>query len=319
MEAARSTSRASAPAPVTLVRGDSDVLVSREVARIKAQIFDHAPDAEAEELSAASAESGDLAAHTSPSLFSPQKVLIIWNLAQMSEAFEKDFRVYLEKPPEDVWVIAIHEGGNRGQGLIRAVKAHNYPEVKLDAPKRLHDKVALVTQEVRANRGTIDPAAAQDLVSALGDDLAELLAAASQLTYDSGGTITRDAVHQFYRGRVETKPWDVAQAAGEREFVRSVLLLRQAYSARVSPVVIVAALASEFRLLLKLKSPLVSASELGPSWMADKARRRGRHWGEESLGRALRYIADADAAVKGESRTPESAVELCIMKISRLD
>ena len=52
--------------------------------------------------------------------------------------------------------------------------------------------------------------------------------------------------------------------------------------------------------------------------MLDNSRKRARGWNEEHLGKAIRIIADADAAVKGESRTPEAAIDLCIMEIARI-
>ena len=97
------------------------------------------------------------------------------------------------------------------------------------------------------------------------------------------------------------------------------VLVRQALGTKVPPVDIVAALASEFRIMGKVKVPGITAAELGvQSWMLDNARRRARVWKEEDLGQAIRIIADADAAVKGESRTPEAAIDLCIMKIARI-
>lgn len=71
--------------------------------------------------------------------------------------------------------------------------------------------------------------------------------------------------------------------------------------------------------MAKVKIPGVTAAELKVQpWMLDNSRKRARGWNEEHLGKAIRIIADADAAVKGESRTPEAVIDLCIMEIARI-
>ena len=82
--------------------------------------------------------------------------------------------------------------------------------------------------------------------------------------------------------------------------------------------VIVAALASTFRSLAKAKVIGIPSSEIDPvSWRADKARRNARGWREETLGRALVMISEADLDVKGRLKASDAAVELCIARIAR--
>lgn len=307
------------PAAITLVKGADPTLADKAVRQVSAAVRAIAPDVETVEFSANAYEEGELLTLASGSLFSEDKLLIISGLEEMNDAFATDFEAYIRNPSSQVWVIVQHRSGNRGQRILKALAAAKYPQISAAPPRREDEKVDLVINEVRDQQGTISREAAQNLVSALGGDLGELLASARQLVFDSGGDITADTVHTFHRGRVETKPFEVAQALAERDATKALLLTRQAFATKVHPVVIVAAMATKFRLLAKVKVPGLTAAEMKvPSWQVDRARREARHWSEESLGQAILAIADADAEVKGESRTPEAAIELCIIKIARL-
>ena len=307
------------PAPITLIRGGEDALVLRATTQIRTAVQSVAPDVEIVEFSAQTYEKGELATHASGSLFSDERLLIISDLDKMSDDFATDFENYVKNPAQSVWVIAQHRGGNKGARIIRALKAGKFPEISAAPVKGNEQKAELVADEVRSVGGSITRQAAADLVAALGGELGELLASARQLVADCGGDITPDAVRIFHQGRVETRPFEVAQALAEHDSTRALLLLRQALGTKVPLVVIVAALASEFRLMAKVKIPGVTAAELKVQpWMLDNSRKRARGWNEEHLGKAIRIIADADAAVKGESRTPEAVIDLCIMEIARI-
>ena len=306
------------PAAITLVKGPEAALAERAVAQWKTRMHQVVPDAELVEFSAQSYEGGDLATHTSGSLFTEDKLLVIRDLDKMNAVFAKDFEGYLRSPAPQAWIIALHKGGNRGQRILKALAEMRAPEISAATVKSDHDKADLVVQEVASQGGAISREAAMDLVGALGGDLGELLASARQLVFDSGGNITPETVRTFHRGRVETRPYEVAQALAQRDATQALLLARQAFATKVPPVVIVSALANKFRLLAKAKIPGITAAELKvPSWQLDRARKESHRWSEEALGKAIIAIADADAEVKGESRTPEGAIELCIMEISR--
>lgn len=311
--------RGSTPSPITLIKGSEEALVDRATRRLVGEVKSFAPEVEQVDFSAETYEEGELAAYASGSLFAEDKLLVVSDLDKMSDAFSREFESYLRSPAPQVWIVAKHRGGNRGQRILKALETAGAPTVDASPVKRDDDKVELVVQEVRDHDGVITREAAQNLVSALGGDLAELLASARQLVDDSGGEVTAQVVDTFHRGRVETRPYEVAQALADRDTTKALLLARQAFATQVPPVVIVAALATKFRLLAKVKIPGITASELKvPSWQVDRARREARAWSEESLGRAILAIADADAEVKGESRTPQGAIELCIIEIARL-
>lgn len=306
-------------APITLCHGPERALADRHIADVRKALENGVPGLEVTSLDVSHYQKGQLLTLTSSSLFSDEKLLLLTNLEQPTDAFQEDFLDYIDSPVEGIWVVATHAGGNRAPKIPRKMKAKGFPVIKCVAPKQDRDKVALVIEEVRRKGGSIEQVAANSLVAALGSDLSELLGAAAQLVADSGGMIEDSHVHTFHKGRVETKPYEVAEALADQNGARALLLVRQAYATQVSPVVIVSVLATKFRTLTKLKTPRVTPAEMKmPRWLVDKGRQQAARWDEGKLGAAMVLLAEADEAVKGKSRTPESAVELTIMKIARL-
>lgn len=306
------------PALITLIRGSERALAERELRQLRRRIATIAPEAEETTFNAGDYEKGDLAMLTAASLFADEKLLIVNQLETAGPQFVEDFEKYLTTPEPGVWMILLHQGGAQGPRLPKAINAAGYPTIACDPIKGDGEKMNLVAAEVNQENATITRDGAEALVAALGDDLGELLSSARQLAFDTGGHITREAVDVFHRGRVETKPYEVAQALAEKDGTRALLLVRQAFATGVAPVVIVSVLASKFRVLAKMKVPGLSEKDLKmPRWLADRTRKEAALWSEKELGEAILAIARADGAVKGLSRTPEGAVELCLIEITQ--
>ncbi len=310
----------SGPLPqIMLVQGAERALVDRVMRRYKAAVLAQAPEAELMTISARDYAKGEIATLVSSSLFAEERLLTVEDLEQLNDDFADDFVDYLRGPLPEVWVLLRHAGGTtRGQRVINAIKKSGFGFEKCEPVKNDGEKARLVADEVRAAGGRIDQHAASALVSAIRGDLTELLAAARQLVNDSAGNVTGEQVHEFFRGRVETKPYEVSDAVAAGDGPRALLLARQAFSTGIDPVVIVAALAATFRGMAKAKVSGIPAREIAPQpWQADKARQASRRWSEELLGRAITLIAEADSAVKGLSRAPEGSVELCILEMTQ--
>ena len=98
--------------------------------------------------------------------------------------------------------------------------------------------------------------------------------------------------------------------------------LRQALTAGVDPVLVVAALARQLRTVAKVASAGRGRSDavardlkLAP-WMVDKARRQSRGWAPDSLARAHAAVAVADGEVKGGGTDPAFAVERAVLAVA---
>ncbi len=304
---------------VTLIRGSEQALSDLEVARLKEAINQAHPDVEWTTLSAAEDAyvQGDIFTQTAPSLFSEAKAVLVEDGDKPATAFVADFLEYLENIPPQSWLIIRQPRKTGGTKIHRALSQAGYPVFAADPLKRDDDKRALLQQVVRESGASITKEAATALVESVGSDLAEMLSSARQLGADSGGTITESLVHAFHQGRVETKVFDVADALAAKQGSRALLLARQALASGVTPVSIVAVLASKFRLLAAGKTTGLSGRDLGvQDWMLDRARRESTRWSEHGLGAAMLALAWADDGVKGKSRSADSVVELAIMQIA---
>lgn len=309
------------PAPVVLVRGSETVLADRAVARVVAAVRAGDPSADVTGLEAAAGTPGDLAAVTSPSLFGEQRCVVVTGVEAMSDAFAEEALAYLKDPAPDVTLVLRHAGGIRGKKLLDAVAAAGFPVVLCEAVKRDADKSDLVSAEFRRLGRRVDPEAVRALVNAVGSDLAELLAACSQLAGDTEGRVSAAAVHRYYGGRVEATGFAVADAAVLGNGAEAIRLLRHALATGTDPVPLVAALATKVRTMAKVAAAkgrgLDPVRDLGlASWQVDRAHRELRGWTPEGLAAAITAVATADAEVKGAARDPEFAVERAVLHIA---
>ncbi len=315
-------SAAGSAAAISLVFGGEQALAQRAVSEYLSQLRTYAPDATEIHASAANYEKGELGHLLAPSLFTDSQIVLISNLESATDAFIDDFARYVEAPEPNAWIVLQHGGGNRGLKVLKALRAKGFPETKAELRKGAageRQKEDLVVAEVESLGVSIDRAAAQALVAAVGSNTLELLAFARQLAADTEDHISVQRVTQFFRGRVETKPFEVSNALAKGKGTDAILLARQAMQTGVNPLVLVAVLAQTFRAMAKVRIPGLSSKDLGmPPWQAERARGDGRLWTDASLGFALRRLADADSDIKGGgSRDQAGTVELAIIDIYR--
>ena len=309
------------PAPIVLVRGAEQLLVERAVDRIVARA--RAADAEVgvERADAVEYTAGMLAVLTSPSLFSDAKVVVVDGLDRAGDDLMADALGYVAAPLDSAVVVLCHAGGQRGKALLDAIRAAGAPEIVCDPITSDSDKLAFASAELRRAGRRADGQALRALVDAVGSDLRELAAACSQLAADTTGVVGADAVERYYGGRVEATGFQVADAAVAGESGRAVALLRHALATGLDPVPLVAALAARLRLLAKVGAVrgrgAEAARELGLApWQIDRATRELRGWTPEGLAAAISAVAQADAAVKGEGRDAQFAVERAVLAIA---
>ena len=328
-----------APAPLHLVTGPEDLLAERAVSAVQAAARASDPAVQVVEVRADTYQRGDLAVHTSPSLFGEAKLVVVRGLEDASDDLVADARALVTAPEPDVVLVLRHRTGTRGKGLLDAAKAagaevHLCPQVKTDA-----EKSDFVVREFRAARRQVTAEAVRALVEAVGQDLRELASACAQLMADTlppqgraadAPAVDADVVEQYYGGRVEATGFKVADAALAGQTDEALGLLRHALSSGVDPVPIVAVLALGLRSLAKVSSSSVGgmrsadvARDLGMApWQVDKARRQLRSWTPSGLSQDIQAVAAADLAVKGglpikgrRAGDPVYAVEKAVLEI----
>ena len=311
-------------APVVLIRGAEGLLADRAVSRLARLARENAAATgdvlEVTTIEAAQYEGGRLAVITSPSLFAEPRHVEILGLESMTDACATDVLAYLADPAPEVTLVLRHGGGVRGKKVIDALVAAKVSLVACDAIAD-RDKPSFVAAEFSRAHRRISSDGVSALVDAVGSDLRELAAAASQLIADTTGTVSEQDVDRYYGGRVEATVFKVADAAVAGDVAAALVLVRHAMASGTPPVPLVAALALKLRTMAKVAASRGRdrGSEvltgLAP-WQVDRAKRDLQGWTPEGLATAIMATAAADAEVKGESRSPEFAIERAVRRIA---
>ncbi len=310
---------------VTLITGPEEFLGERAIAGVRAAVRRHDPEAELSETSAASltmAELGDLAA---PSLFSSTRCVVVRRLEDLPEESGPGLLDYATAPADEVALVLAHSGGPKGSGLLTKLrKVASVREVK-SAPLTAREFPGFVAQELRSHHVSIDPAAADFLVQAVGQDLRALSSAAGQLAGDfEGKPLTVEMVKLYFGGRAEAKSFVVADHTLYGQTAKALEELRWALDRGTAPVLVTSAMATGLRGLARFMSAQRGlrntdlAREVGvPPWKVDVLRRQSHGWDVDGVGRAIRTVARADADIKGQASDPAYALEKMVLDVVR--
>jgi DNA polymerase-3 subunit delta len=310
---------------ITLVTGPEEFLGERAVARVRAAVRAHDPEAELSETSADSLTMATLGELAAPSLFSSTRCVVVRKLEELPEESIAGLLDYAAAPAEDVALVLVHGGGQKGSGLLtRLRKLAAVTEMK-SQPLTGRDFPQFVADELRGHQVRIDADAAEFLVQAVGQDLRGLSAAASQLANDfAGEPITTEMVKRYFGGRAEAKSFAVADHALNGRAAQALEELRWALERGTAPVLVTSALAGNLRSLARFKgAPRGMRNtdlmrEVGvPAWKLDQLRRQSHGWDDDGLGRAIRVVARADADVKGQASDPSYALEKLVLDVVR--
>jgi DNA polymerase III subunit delta len=316
-----------APAAVTLVVGEEELLAERAVAAVLASARDAGISGDVHDVRAADLAVGELASLTSPSLFGGGGVVVIRAAQDAGKDVADEITRYAASPEPDVVLVVTHAGGAKGKALLTALKAGGGKAAKpavLDCPKitRFAERLDFVRGEFRRAGRKADDAGLRALLDAVGSDLREIAAACSQLAADVDGPIGEAAVARYYQGRAEASGFTVSDRAVEGRLAEALEQLRWALATGVPPVLITSALAQGIRLLGRVgaaprgKNSAAIAAEVGaPPWKIDRVRQQLRGWAPEGVSQALQAVAEADAQIKGEAASPDYALERAVRRI----
>jgi DNA polymerase-3 subunit delta len=313
-------------ARVTLVTGKEEFLNERTVARVRDAVHRHDPEAEQSETQGADLTTASLGELTAPSLFSSTRCVVVRGLENLPDESVPGLLDYAAAPVEDIALVLVHGGGPKGSGtLTKLRKVDTVTEVK-SSELRPSEFASFVAAEVRASGSTIDDAAADYLISAVGHDLRSLAAAADQLSNDfPGEPLTTERIKRYFGGRAEAKSFAVADSSfwGRRE--AALEELRWALEGGTPPVLVTSAFASGARGVAKyLSAPrglreVDLAREVGvPPWKLRSVRDQSRGWTDGGIAHAIMAIARADADVKGAASDAAYTLERLVLTVTSL-
>ncbi|WP_460767372.1 DNA polymerase III subunit delta [Mariniluteicoccus flavus] len=309
---------------VVLVSGPEGLLADRAVESLVAAARKEDASAEVSDIEAIRLDAGALASMTGGSLFATRAVAIIRDLANLPAELTDTVAAMAQDPFEEVALILVHGGGNKGKGLLDKVKKAKAEVIDCSALKP-RDLPGFVANEVRRHKGRISPEATQFLIDAVGSDLRALAGAVDQLISDSQGEeVNPELVRRYFGGRAEVTSFAVTDKALAGQTVQALEQLRWALSTGVAPVLITSALANGLRGLGKLATNRSGmgdndlARDIGvPPWKLKSMRVQLRGWDQPSIAGAIRAVAQADADIKGAADNAEFALEKCVLAVSR--
>lgn len=311
------------PHPIRLVHGEEELLRSRAVTAVMAQARALDAAADVRELPASGLAAADLVDLFSPSLFAEVRVVVLTcDATEVGKDVLAGLLAYAADPVEEIWLVVVHPGGVRNRKLPDGLRAADALVVTCPKLTRAEDRQAFLRQEVRAQGGTIAPAAVAAVLDAVGSDLRELASVCSQLVADSGGVIDVAAVTRYHRGRAEVSGFSVADRMVVGDLPGSLAALRWALAVGVPHVVVADALADGVRSVARVSSAgRTPAAELArvlgmPPWKVDRSRRQARGWTEAGLGRAMLVVSELNAEVKGSVADPGYALERALREVT---
>jgi DNA polymerase-3 subunit delta len=308
---------------VILVSGPETLLADRAVDSILTRLRTEAPEVEISLVDASRLDGQKLAEITSPSLFSTLRAAVITDLANLPADLSAEVAAMAADPVEDLALVLVHQGGVKGKALLDKVKKAKVEVVDCPTTKAW-ELPQFVTAEVRRGGGSIDAAAAQFLVEAVGHDLRSLAAAVTQLISDGEGrAISTELVRRYFGGRSEVTSFAVSDAALAGQTGVAMEQLRWALSTGVAPVLVTSALASGLRGLGKLitAAPGLAENDLArevgvPPWKLRTMRPQARGWDQSGVAQALKAVAAADAEVKGAANDAAFALERAVLAVA---
>jgi len=315
-----------APPQLVLVVGAEELLVDRAVARIVAARRALDPETESRDLTPGNFSPGTFAELVSPSLFGESRVVVVRAAQDLAADDATVLAMALDSLAEEITLVVVHLGGPKGKALLTAVEKAGAWRIDVAKVTKPGERIAFLREEFKAAKRQITEEAARALLDAVGNDLRELAAAASQLIADTSadprGAIDETVVAKYYSGRAEVSGFTVADLAVDGRTAQALEQLRWALATGTAPVLITSALAAGVRSVARVASaprsarPADLARDLGmPPWKIDKVRQQVRGWTPDGISTALLAVAEADAAVKGGGEDSAYALERCVVTV----
>lgn len=327
---AANNKRAQRVMPVTLVVGGDAYLNELNARTVREKVQESAPDAEIIELDASTADQYAFDEAVGPSLFGDGTIVIINNLQQADESLVDAIENFCKQAQNSennfvdssaTWVIARHEGGLKGKSIITRLTKAGANTITVPDLKKDDAKLNFVMSIFERHNRSVEPQAAQRLVSVLGSKTGELAALCSQLcfAYDDN-PITLDIVDRYLIADPQVTGFFVADKAVAGHAGSAVLAARTAIAQGVDAIVLIGALAAKVRVIalaMAIRNGTISSAEAKVNpWALKMAMRQLAGWNSAGVSQCLQSLAWADEQCKGGSSDANYALEKCIMLIA---
>ena len=314
----------SAPESLHLVVGEEELLVERAVRAALDAAREVDSNADLTRVQVSDLTPPELAELVSPSLFAEGRVIVLQNAQDIGKEIADAVLSYAKAPADGITLVVVHTGGGRSKAakdLPGQLKKAGAAVTECAKITKAGDREAFVRNEVRRAGGKIDAEAVATLIDAVGTNLRELAAAASQLVSDTDGKVTVDEIRRYHQGKAEVTGFAVAEKAVTGDRAGAMEALRWAMQLGVPHVLVADALADAVRTVARVSAvgradPFSLAGPLGmPPWKIKKAQAQARGWDQSGLADAMQVVAGLNADVKGVAADAGYALERAVLKI----
>lgn len=327
---AANNKRAQRVMPVTLVVGGDAYLNELNARNVREKVQKSAPDAEIIELDASTADQYAFDEAVGPSLFGDGTIVIVNNLQQADESLVDAIENFCKQAQNNEnnfdesslsWVIARHEGGLKGKSIITRLTKAGANTITVPDLKKDDAKLNFVMSIFERHNRSVEPQAAQRLVSVLGSKTGELASLCSQLCFDyDDNPITLDIVDRYLIADPQVTGFFVADKAVAGHAGSAVLAARTAIAQGVDAIALIGALAAKVRVIalaMAIRNGTISSAEAKVNpWALKMAMRQLAGWNSAGVSKCLQSLAWADEQCKGGSSDANYALEKCIMLIA---
>ena len=310
------------PGVLHLVVGDEEFLAERAVNEVIAAARAADPDTVVSDHQAAETSPAEFDNLVSPSLFGGRRVVVMQAAQDAKKDLAAALLAYTGAPDPEITLVLSHAGGAKGKALADGMRAAGADVTTAAKLTKHRERIDFIRAEVRRLGGTCPEAAAEALLTAVGNDLRDIAAACAQLVADTGGRVDSATIARYYKGRAEVSGFTVADATMVGDLGGALEALRWALHVGVDPVPIADALADGIRTVARVAgagrgNAYQLASTLGmPPWKVERAQRQARGWTADGLVNAMRAAADCNAAVKGGADDRGYALERAVIAVA---
>ena len=311
-------------ATCVLITSNETLLADRAVAARVREALGECPEAELYDLFAASLDASQFVQITGGSLLSTHSVVTIRNLGDLPAELHERIVDEAKNPHLELCLTLVHEGGNKGSGLVNKLRKAKVPIQKIESPK-VWELPDFVMTEARAANVKITRDGAQEIVDALGTDMASLASAVAQLAADwPGSSLTSDVIKQYFKSRAKVNNFSICDDVLNGHTAQALEKIRWANQIGVNPVQVVSAFASGLRSLGKyldardISAPDSQIAKMAgvPPWKLRDLSRQARYWKPSGVASAIIAVAKADAEVKGAGVDPQYALEKMALTVA---
>jgi DNA polymerase-3 subunit delta len=248
-------------------------------------------------------------------MMAQRRMIYVRDLAGMPADDSEPLLAYLARPNPSTVVVAVASKVDKRIKLYAQLSKKGFLHA-LEAPRQLAPWVRAEAQSLGVK---LEPAAVTRLVETVGSDLSRLALAVEQLglyAIDPGASgagggqraVTSDDVDELIADTRERSVFELTDAIGAADRVRALAAVGSLCDQRESAVGVVVMLARHVRQLALVHAMRTAGtprnewpSRLGvPPFIVDKVTAQARAYSPAALAAAIRRLAEADRALKGD-------------------